>query len=272
MLSRLLKHEFIATWRVPVALDAVLIVLGIIAHFTIRSIPYMKDSIALSILLVSLIGIYYIGLIAANVITLVYLVMRYYRNLYSQEGYLTFTLPVTTQQIINAKVISGYLWELLDVICTFASLFIAGTGLVKAVDAGAAELQEFTGELISVFGLQSPRFIITAILTLLLSPLFAIMSIYVSVTVGQLWQKHKILGAVFCYIGIYILNQILAQISLFTSGFYNLMNMEYSEDFDATFGSIYSGMLTSSLLMQAVLAVIFYICCVLITKKKINLD
>lgn len=271
MLSKLLKHEFTATWRVPVALDALLIILGIMAHFVIKGIPLVKDSVGVYVILFSLIAIYYIGIIAANIIAQVYLVMRYYRNLYTSEGYLTFTLPVNTNHIINAKVINGYLWMMLSCICTFASLFIAAFGLVDAVDMPVYELREFANEMSALFGLNDPGFIIILLLTALVSPLSAILGLYSSVTVGQLWQKHKILGAVFCYVGIYIINQIGAQIAFLSSGYFRMLT-DSGTDFDAAFSGFYGKILSSMTIFSLVMAVICYTGCILITKKKINLD
>jgi hypothetical protein len=270
MLSKLLKHEFTATWKVPVALDALLIVLGIMAYFVITGIP-MVESTGVYILLFALIGIYYIGIIAANIIMQVYIVMRYHKNLYTEEGYLTFTLPVTTNSIINAKVIVGYVWEILSLICTLGSLFIAASGVLNSVDVSSAELQEFANELMSIFGVTDPRFITAMILTVVISPLSSLLALYFSVTVGQLWQKHKILGAVFCYIGLYILNQIIGQVSLFSSGFYGLMG-DAATEFDSIFSTIYASMLTTTAIVQGILAVVYYVACIMITKKKINLD
>ncbi len=271
MLSKLLKHEFTATWRVPVALDALLIVLGIMAHFVIKSIPLVEDSVGVYVILFSLIAIYYIGIIAANIIVQIFLVMRYYRNLYTSEGYLTFTLPVRTSHIINAKVINGYIWILLSGICTVASLFIAAIGLVDAADIPVYELREFATEIGTLFGINDPGFIVTLLLTVLISSLSAILGLYFSVTVGQLWQKHKILGAVLCYVGIYIINQIGAQISFLSSGYFRMLTGS-GTDFDAAFSGLYGRILTSTTIFSLVMVVIYYTGCILITKKKINLD
>ena len=40
------------------------------------------------------------------------LIVRYYRNLYGDEGYLMNTLPVTPAQHVWAKLICAFLWEL----------------------------------------------------------------------------------------------------------------------------------------------------------------
>ena len=267
MLGRLIKHEFKATWRVPVALDAVLIALGILAHFMIRTIPYVKDSIGFIILMLLFVGIYYIGIIAANIVTLIFIVMRYYRNLYTSEGYLTFTLPVTTNSIINAKVISGFTWTLLSVISTGISIIITLTGFLGIADIEYGELYELASDFLSIFD-AGPSLIFSVIFLGIVSSLYNVLSLYFSVTVGQLWEKHKILGAVLCYIGIYILNVIIGQAGMFLSGFY----MAMESDLDNAFASLYTGMLNRTALISALLSIVFYTACIMITKRKINLD
>lgn len=273
MLSKLLKHEFMVTWKIPVLLDAVLIGLGLMSYVALRAVPHMEDSIGVLVLLFALIGIFYIGLIAASIILQIYLVLRYYRNLYTEEGYLTFTLPVSPDHILNAKLINGYIWELLSLICTLASLFIAAAGMLQAMAVNSAELQEFADEMMSIFGVDDPHFIISILLMGIISPLASTMSLYFCVTVGQLWQKHKILGAILCYIGIYVANQIMAQVAIFSSaGFFEFMDEEFSEGFDPGLGSLYAGMFTKITVFQLILSVAFYIACILINRKKVNLD
>ena len=142
MLGKLIKHEFDATWRVPVALEAVLIVLGIMGAITLGNIPSVDDSVGVSIIMFLLTAIYYVGIIAANIVTMVYLVMRYYRNLYTSQGYLTFTLPVRTDQIITAKVVTGWVWMLLCFICTILSVMIAAIGIISQIQIPVEDFQQ----------------------------------------------------------------------------------------------------------------------------------
>lgn len=267
MLTKLVKHEFISTWKVPVALDATLLVLGLLAHIGIRTLPYIKDSIGFLVIMFLFAGVYYMGIIAANIVTMVFLVMRYYKNLYTAEGYLTFTLPVSTNSIINAKVITGYVWTLLCLISTGMSVLIALSGLLGMADIPYEELSEAADEFLSVFGAGSSA-IIAIVLLGLVSSLYNVLCLYVSVTVGQLWEKHKILGAVLSYVAIYVLNLIVSQIAMITSGFYNFMN----DNLDAVFSTMYTGMLHRTTIISGILAIVFYVACIMITKKKVNLD
>ena len=271
MLSRLLKHEFSATWKVPVALDLLLIVLGVIGAISLGNIPSAKDSVGLAIMTFLLTAIYYVGIIAANIVTMVYLVMRYYKNLYTSQGYLTFTLPVRTDQIITSKAISGSFWMLCCFVCTILSVLIASIGIISRINIPAEDFQEIFSELVRTTGFFTPSFTLTMIFTIVVSAIAGVLSLYFCVTVGQLWAKHKILGAVLCYIAVYIFNQMVSTITLFTSGFFGVAERTGSE-IDATFAGVYNHMLLTLSIIVLIEAVIYYVSCLLITRKKVNLD
>lgn len=271
MLGKLLKHDLIATWKVPVALDAVLIALGIFAAATLGTIKHASESFGMSVFMFSVIGVFYIGIIAANIITMVYLVIRYYRNLYTSEGYLTFTLPVKTDMIVNSKVITGALWLFISYICTFISLFIAGAGFIKMAGVSMEEMREVLREAYNVLGFAQDGFMAILIFTILFTPIAGILYLYFCVSVGQLWQNHKILGSALCVAALYIINQIMSQVALFGSGFWQIMGAP-GADIDASFGHIYRNMMLILNLITVIEAAIFYVVTLIINRKKINLD
>ncbi len=271
MLGKLIKHDLIATWKVTVALDSLLIILGILTAVVVRTIPHLNDSFGMGLFMFSSVGLFYIGVIAANIVTLIYLVIRYYRNLYTSEGYLTFTLPVKTDMIIHSKVITGGIWMFLCYLCTFISIFIAGTGFIATVDVSREEIRRAFGEMIDIMGFGDPAFVAVLIFTLLITPFAAVLCMYFSVSVGQLWQSHKILGAVLCVIGLYVVNQIVSQVAFFGSGFWQLMSSSGS-DIDASFARIYRNMLMILTVITAIEGAIYYAVCIIISKTKLNLD
>ncbi len=271
MLGKLLKHEFTATWKVPVALDAVLIVLGIFTAIMVQSIQHVGESFGMTLFMFSFFGVFYIGIIAANIVTLIYLVIRYYKNLYTSEGYLTFTLPVKTDLLVHSKVITGSVWMFLSYLCTFIALGIAGVGFAKATNIPFNEIQRGFMELNEVFRVTDPGFIAVMLLTILITPIAGVLCMYFSVSVGQLWQNHKVLGAVLCIIALYIFNQFLTQFAFIGSGFWQMMSSS-PNDIDASFGRIYRNMMLIVSMITMLEGVVYYVVCLIINRKKINLD
>ena len=271
MLGKLLKHDFIATWKVMVAIDAVLVILGIATSVLIQAVPHVEESVGMSLFMFSFIGLFYVGLIAANVVTIIYLTIRYYRNLYTSEGYLTFTLPVKTDLVIHSKVITGTVWMFLTYFCTAIALLLAGGGFLRTVQVSGEDVREAINEVVSFMGFSDPGFIAVITLAVLVTPIATVLSIYFCVSVGQLWQNHKILGAVLCFIGLYFVNQIFSQFAFFGSGFWRLM-MSSGEDIDMSFGHVYRNMMLIITIITMIQSVIYYISCIMISRKKLNLD
>ena len=271
MLGKLLKHEFAATWRIPVALEILIIILGIMASVTISFIPHIQDSMGTSIIFFMLMGVCYVGVIAANIVTIVYLVIRYYKNLYSPQGYLTFTLPVKTESIIITKTVSGSVWMLLSYLCTFIAMIIVGFGAISQTEITVSQLQETTAELNELLGVFGPRLLLTILFTVIVSAIGVVLAMYFCVSVGQLWAKHKILGAVFTYIVLYVINQIVSVVTFFTSGFFDIATRS-AEEYDHAFAAMYCSLLTNIGLVVLVESIICFIVCLVITRKKVNLD
>ncbi|WP_080797607.1 ABC-2 transporter permease [Arabiibacter massiliensis] len=63
---------------------------------------------------------------------------RFYRNLFTDEGYLTFTLPVTANQIVLSKTLSGALWLLID----FLVVGVCITAVMFGMDAFSSMLSQ----------------------------------------------------------------------------------------------------------------------------------
>ena len=115
MLGKLLKHEFRATGRILLPLMGAVIVLALLANGSMTMLANgMADSSAaakftgLRILLILIVVMFFIGIVTMAVMTVVLMVSRFYRNLLKDEGYLMFTLPVSTHELVWAKLIVSF--------------------------------------------------------------------------------------------------------------------------------------------------------------------
>ena len=270
MLGKLIKHDFAATWKVEASLDVVLILLGIMTGVMVHFIPNASESVGMSLFMFSFVGVFYMGIIAANVVTIIYLVVRYYRNLYTSEGYLMFTLPVKTDMLVHSKVVTGGVWVFLSYLCTVISIFFAGLGFFTSIDVPREELMEGLREASAVMGFDL-SLVTILLVTFLITPVCAVLCMYFCISIGQLWQGHKILGAVLCMIGLYIFNQIVSQAVFIFSGFWQMMGSS-GADIDATFGGMYKRMLLILLILTVIQSAIYYVVILFINRRKINLD
>ena len=65
---------------------------------------------------------------ALMIFTWMQVAFRLYRNLFSKEGYLSWTLPISGPQHLWAKIISGYILMAADLIIIAAGILLLVTG------------------------------------------------------------------------------------------------------------------------------------------------
>lgn len=214
MLNKLLKHEFKATARLILPLYLVLIVLTIV------------ERIALSIDFKGALGVipgfatfaYVLSIVAIAVVSYVIIILRFYRNLMTDEGYLMFTLPVKPSELINSKLLISMLWNLISFLLIAASLFGVfinqeSYGLFK--DGIRMILSEISKE----FGPYNMTLLTVELIALIMIGLINnILIIYASIAIGQLFNGHKVLGSFASYIGISTVLQIIISVALVSLG------------------------------------------------------
>ena len=153
----------------------------------------------------------YLSCLALLIMSFFMSIVRFYKNMYTAEGYLTFTLPVTNAQHIFVKLISAFLTQVVCAVTVVLAVFIAtfGDTLVELFTAfyeliGIAKDSIGIGNLIG--------FSVEVILLTIITPIFAMLLAYACVTVGQLAKKNRIVMAVVAYIVYYIATQIISTI------------------------------------------------------------
>ncbi len=157
---------------------------------------------------------YFMSIMAMIVITLVLIVMRFYKGLFGSEGYLMNTLPVKPWQLITSKGIVAAVLVIAGVAVSVISVMILA-GL-----SGIADITEAFREISAVMKAE-PMLILTAIellIIVIVGLLKSIYQVYASLAIGQLVNKYRILLALGAYIGINIALSVIAMILMTTAG------------------------------------------------------
>ena len=159
MLGKLIRHEWRSMWRIPTLLIAGLFAAAVLSGVTSGSsvFRYVSGGTAeneiLQILNAILVVTFFLMLAACSMGIFLYLSVHFYRKMYSDEGYLTHTLPVTVHQILISKIIVMVCWILLNALAVLASgvvfggLVIWGSGQVSPEEL--AQIAETIGEVLS---------------------------------------------------------------------------------------------------------------------------
>lgn len=257
MLGKLLKNEWIATTRRYMLFY---LVLGAVTLFAtvIHALPIdnfffsMGEGAVLVLYIVTMIGIVFCSAGMA--------VVRFYKNMVSEEGYLTFTLPVKVEELVLAKFLVAMLWQIITLALVAVSLFlvfIPGHIELKLVSEVISGLSEQFGSLVPVF-----------FIMLFFSMMYQILLYYLSIAVGQLFGTYKILASVIAYCVISFATEIvllLVMLGVFALiGFDAVNAFMNSMDGMTTFYMISTG-------WTIVLGIVEYFVVCGLFKKKLNL-
>lgn len=156
-----------------------------------------------------------------------YALWRFYRSRFTEEGYLTFTLPVNGHQLMLSAILSSVL-EILAVILATAVACVLGLGISalglpwKEVPADFwPRLWEQLGELWLEFVPYSGA-AAEAALTAFLTALSQLIMLMLAVTIGGMAaKKHPILMAIMVYYGISLVWTIIEVTVLVGNGALN---------------------------------------------------
>lgn len=294
MLGKLLKHDFKSTARVLLPLQLALVAITILGMAILGITPFGYAGTLL--LVAGMIATYIIMILALCIITHIYLIVSFYRSLFTHQGYLAFTLPATPWQLFHSKSIVGFCWGLFNTLLTFLSVLLLFASSVGFSNFGTAIRSLFTDNLttVTVNGVSSQvhislldilgvtpfqLFLFLAALTFV-ACFYSIATGYASVAIGQLFAKHKAAGTVVTYLAIYFVMQFFYGIVSVLSAIRPLMQITEAapEMLDSmefvfhTMTKIYHPLFLTLLVSQLVVGVILYLVAGIIMNKKVNLD
>ena len=213
MLGKLLKHEFWATSRAMVPIYAGSLILALINRL-LMSISFGDNFHAVSphggvfttVLTSVFIFLFVIVMAAIPVTTAIFIIRRFYTHLLKDEGYLTHTLPVGIDGLLWSKLIPAFSWAAASAVVMFFSIVIL-LGGIPFLDYFREFLPSMR-EVLGYLGGYRLSIFLTIIILILLSFNW-ILHFYISLSIGQLANRRKILAAIGVYFGIYFASSIV---------------------------------------------------------------
>ena len=204
MVGKLFKHEikyYIRTLTfVEIILMAVALMNRLIQIFendtAIYKIVFGSSAIMLGV--TALIAIF---------VTMALGIIRFYKNLFSHEGYLSFTLPVSPMQHLFVKITTYMLFMLVTVFSVLVALSIATFGdvFVEVVKAGWYLFKVLGGKIGFV---SATMFLFEIALLLFVNAASQMIVYYFCMSVGQLTGKSRIWLSLGVYFLIYVATQL----------------------------------------------------------------
>ena len=243
MFWNLVRYEFKNVNKWFLALYAAVLSLSVIIGIQGSSLSstYYQDKGVVMLVFLSLV---FGGLvITLSISTLILIIQRFKGSVYDRRGYLTLTLPVSEHQILSAKLLGAFVWSLTSTLVFLFSLYI-----IVAMIKPDAFLSSFAEYMLKNY---TDDFWL-ALISYIFNTLAGILCIYLSISIGQLFNEYRTALAVVAYIAIQI---VLGFITL---------NLRI--DFD------YNWVLSFEIFKDLILSVGFYLGTYYILKNKVNLQ
>lgn len=285
MLKKLFVHEWRSFWKVPAAMCLFALAYALIGALTFQTDLWTSDYWLVRLVLVfGSIG-YFILLIAPAIVLLIYTALRFYQNLFTDEGYLMHTLPVKKWELITAKGLVAVIWNVITTITTLLAVFLVVLLISMSSRYGGVTWADLTESFAQFFHeaipivkemFRMPVWMVALLFlgNFIVGAFYNTLLLYASVSIGHLWKKHPMAGTVLSYIGFYL------AISFLTSAFsINSLNLTMGNIFFASNYTAYASMgdyllrvLGNSYLVSAIGILVFYAITEWIMSHKLNLD
>lgn len=289
MLKKLFKHDFRALSRTLFPLQIGILGGGLVATLltvlTIRVGENTANTGGSALLRSLIMGVSAtasvligIAIMASAFVTLLLICYHFYRSFLGDEGYLTFTLPVSTSKLILSKLFTGMIWTLINAVVIVITLLIfsvfgtttssiANMDVLQAIRMFFTDILPQAAQYVNV-PLMAVEIVVIGILGLAAQML----EIYFAIVVGgQVAKKHKVLAAIGMYLlinmGVGIISTTFMSIVTFGEGLSTMVFdtvPEVTRFMTSAFG--WYGVLFAGL------AVLFFFLIRSIFKKNLNLQ
>ncbi|MBR0164369.1 MAG: hypothetical protein IJQ12_06835 [Lachnospiraceae bacterium] len=226
MFGKILVQQIRNSWRIPLIMAGVAIVLTLIAALQVRVL--MSESTMrftaptiVRIFIVIFLVLYVIYMVAANTVMTIIMPVRFYRESFSDQGYLYHSLPVTKNQFFASHVIVSGVWILLFYLVDYLCVMIVVSNITDLSSLFRSAIDMLTREMRYLFsGAQGTvnGMMIVALITFLVSPFASVIRLNCAVTLGQLFKKHRVIGAIVMYFALNfavgMINQVTSVVSM----------------------------------------------------------
>lgn len=276
MLGKLIKYDLKAMNRFLIIIHLFLLCASVLIRifFTGRvfteNMDFNNQNFVLPFLL--FLVLFTVLISAAAFATQLVIAIRFYKNTFSDEGYLTHTLPVAGGKLLLSKTIAGCIWGIIDMLFLHISLWI--------VMATPYVTELFTESWASVWeelqltdkgpALTFQSFLLLYIATCLIGVITNVVLFYASVAIGQFVPGHKVLGAIAAYFVISTFVSVIMLIIMALSGLLGASIHPLSASFDFT---IYiRNSLNLAIICSIIQSAVLYSVTYWIMEKKLNLE
>ena len=137
-MGKIIKYEFRSMFRLFIPLWLGILALSLVNRFTLN---LQFDGNSLTGFFSGLVMFLYVmGIMAVLVVAFIFVILRFYKGVLKEEGYLTMTLPVSLDSVLWGKAIAGWLLMVLTILVCIASVCILVLGNFVQREIGRAHV------------------------------------------------------------------------------------------------------------------------------------
>lgn len=205
MFAKMLKYDLRATGGTCGILSAAALGLTALVTVLFRAVP-VDDNLYLDMILGLMAAFFVLAMLAYVAAVEILQFVRFYKSRFTDEGYLTFTLPVNSHQIFLSGFVTVLLWTVLSILVfalCIGTFTLVGCDAIEPISEALDLLLYIDiGESFGIYALQ-----------LGVSAIYSIIICLTSLTIGAvIAKKHKVLMAFGIYYGISVANSILSSL------------------------------------------------------------
>lgn len=291
MLGKIIKYEWKSVYKicsVLVLTMLVMTILGCLSFHTPLWVNGFQDSFNGSNLLtpMDVLGFiflifYFITLFVVVNGILIYLAVHFYKTMYTEQGYLTHTLPVTSNQLLVGKVLVAAIWygivcivmlgSVVSLVLSFIDVIAKATGEFANVWEAFYSFMPYITEMLNeVVGKGVWMYLVYLFVLFFVSIFTTFITIFAAITIGQLSAKHKVMMSIISFVAIQFIMQIISTIVMIPLTLAQWTSTVSSVTTDSILFPLYSNI--GTILIQIVFACVLYFASKYIIEKKLNLE
>lgn len=268
MLGKLLKYELKATSRVFIPLYIAILVVSIVNGLSLNLEILNIQGLATIVLMCLFISLF--------VITIVVTIQRFNKNLLKDEGYLMFTLPVSSKHLILSKYLTSLIWTFLSFVVAFLSFTIIFMIPTYKYFDFSYFINEFNLLFSNMLNLNILGQFLKIILLMIISYTIFIFNVYLALSVGQLPIFNRFRN-VSSFIGFLVINLLISYAQNIVSLFVNdaSVNIEAIDNINyaiSSVTSIVSKGLNIAIVINLIIILVLFVATTYILDKKLNLE
>ena len=250
MLGKLLKYELKATSRVFIPLYIAILVVSIVNGLSLNLEILNIQGLATIVLMCLFISLF--------VITIVVTIQRFNKNLLKDEGYLMFTLPVSSKHLILSKYLTSLIWTFLSFVVAFLSFTIIFMIPTYKYFDFSYFINEFNLLFSNMLNLNILGQFLKIILLMIISYTIFIFNVYLALSVGQLpiFNRFRNISS---FIGFLVINLLISYVqNIVDNAFVNIEaidNVNYSID---SISSIVSKGLNIAIVINLIIILVLF--------------